>query len=168
MSRTMSLQSNLRLTLRQLVELQAAPKLISIGSPNRGAYYNHKFVNSTLEGIINHRAFSTQRRTISMTSLSSSSSLCRPLGDMFTSRQPAYYFSSTPPPSPASSSNDAPAEGTKILSTKSTSDPFTEVGSSNKSIFAKLWDRYSFEGQTKRIVLGERLFRAAQARASDV
>ena len=37
----------------------------------------------------------------------------------------------------------------------------------NKSIFSKLWDKYSFEGQKKRIVLGERLFRAAQYRASD-
>jgi len=40
-------------------------------------------------------------------------------------------------------------------------------GGSSKSIFAKLWDRYSFQGQQKRIILGERLFRSAQVRAND-
>lgn len=39
--------------------------------------------------------------------------------------------------------------------------------STNKSIFSKLWDKYSFEGQRKRIILGERLFRSAQYRAND-
>lgn len=39
--------------------------------------------------------------------------------------------------------------------------------STNKSIFSKLWDNYSFEGQRKRILLGERLFRSAQYRAND-
>jgi hypothetical protein len=38
---------------------------------------------------------------------------------------------------------------------------------SGKSIFSKLWDKYSIEGQKKRIILGERLFRSAQHRASD-
>lgn len=40
-------------------------------------------------------------------------------------------------------------------------------GQRDKSIFSKLWDKYSFEGQKKRIVLGERLFRSAQHRAND-
>jgi cytochrome b pre-mRNA-processing protein 3 len=39
--------------------------------------------------------------------------------------------------------------------------------SDNKSIMSKLWDKYSIEGQKKRIILGERLFRAAQYRAND-
>lgn len=44
----------------------------------------------------------------------------------------------------------------------------TEAGNGgNKGILSKLWDRYSFEGQTKRIILGERLFRSAQQRAND-
>ena len=43
-----------------------------------------------------------------------------------------------------------------------------EVGDGgNKGIFGKLWDKYSFEGQKKRIILGERLFRSAQFRAND-
>mmetsp|Transcript_13680 Transcript_13680/g.29677 ORF Transcript_13680/g.29677 Transcript_13680/m.29677 type:complete len:349 (+) Transcript_13680:55-1101(+) len=43
-----------------------------------------------------------------------------------------------------------------------------DVGDTDdKSIFSKLWDKYSFEGQKKRIILGERLFRSAQYRASD-
>ena len=37
----------------------------------------------------------------------------------------------------------------------------------DKGIFAKIWDRYSFQGQQKRIILGERLFRSAQYRAND-
>lgn len=58
------------------------------------------------------------------------------------------YLSSTPAPPPNTN--------------------LTEVGDGgNKGIFGKLWDRYSFEGQTKRIVLGERLFRSAQYRAND-
>jgi hypothetical protein len=38
---------------------------------------------------------------------------------------------------------------------------------SGKSMFSKLWDKYSIEGQKKRIILGERLFRSAQHRAND-
>ncbi len=37
----------------------------------------------------------------------------------------------------------------------------------DKGILAKIWDRYSFQGQQKRIILGERLFRSAQYRAND-
>ncbi|KAL9181595.1 hypothetical protein ACHAXT_010400 [Thalassiosira profunda] len=37
----------------------------------------------------------------------------------------------------------------------------------NKGIFGQLWDRYSLEGQKKRILLGERLFRTAQHQAND-
>lgn len=35
----------------------------------------------------------------------------------------------------------------------------------NKGVFGKLWDRYSVQGQQRRIEMGERLFRAAQWRA---
>jgi hypothetical protein len=37
----------------------------------------------------------------------------------------------------------------------------------DKGIFAKIWDRYSFQGQQKRIIMGEHLFRSAQYRAND-
>jgi hypothetical protein len=70
------------------------------------------------------------------------------------------YFSS-PSPSPSS----PPSHSDSSITTN-----FTTAGgdeSSKKSIFNKLWDKYSFEGQKKRIILGERLFRAAQYRASD-
>ena len=43
----------------------------------------------------------------------------------------------------------------------------TERDARNKGIFSKIWDRYSFQGQQKRILLGERLFRSAQHRAND-
>ena len=70
------------------------------------------------------------------------------------------YFSS-PSPSPSS----LPSHSDSNITTN-----FTTAGgdeSSKKSIFNKLWDKYSFEGQKKRIILGERLFRAAQYRAND-
>ena len=69
------------------------------------------------------------------------------------------YFSS-PSPSPSS----PPSHSDSNITTN-----FTTGGdeSSKKSIFNKLWDKYSFEGQKKRIILGERLFRAAQYRAND-
>ena len=37
----------------------------------------------------------------------------------------------------------------------------------NKSIFRKIRDKYSIRGQQERIQIGERLFRAAQTRATD-
>ena len=160
----MPLSSHLRLTLRQLVEFQAGPKPIGIGSASRGSCNPHLIKKITGDNAT-LRSFSVQRDT---TSIGSLSSFYRPLENPFTSRQPTNYYSSTPNQPPPSSPKDEPTDATKKRSTKSTSDPFTEAGSSNKSIFAKLWDRYSFEGQTKRIILGERLFRAAQARASDV
>ncbi|KAL7551547.1 hypothetical protein ACHAWF_014736 [Thalassiosira exigua] len=48
-----------------------------------------------------------------------------------------------------------------------TTDPTQAGDGGNKGIFGKIWDRYSFQGQQKRIILGERLFRSAQYRAND-
>ncbi len=62
------------------------------------------------------------------------------------------YISSSPPSSQPSN----------ITTNLTTGDE-----ESNKSIFSKLWDKYSFEGQKKRIVLGERLFRTAWYQAND-
>lgn len=74
--------------------------------------------------------------------------------------------SSTGPKPPSGGDSPSTPPGSAA---RSTSDPYSEEKTgSNKSIFAKLWDRYSFEGQTKRIILGERLFRGAQFRANDL
>ena len=64
--------------------------------------------------------------------------------------------------SPQSSSSTSSTRSDNVTTTLTTDN---EEGS--KSIFSKLWDKYSFEGQKKRIILGERLFRAAQYRAND-
>jgi hypothetical protein len=39
--------------------------------------------------------------------------------------------------------------------------------SPHKSIFSKMWDKYSPQGQQRNIEMGERLFRSAQRRAND-
>ena len=67
------------------------------------------------------------------------------------------YHSSSPPSSPST-----PSTRSDNVTTTLTTD-----NDPSKSIFSKLWDKYSFEGQKKRIILGERLFRAAQYRAND-
>ena len=41
------------------------------------------------------------------------------------------------------------------------------TGSNNKGFLKKLWDQYSPQGQQHRILMGERLFRAAQRQAMD-
>ena len=64
--------------------------------------------------------------------------------------------------SPQSSSSPSSTRSDNVTTTLTTDN---DEGS--KSIFSKLWDKYSFEGQKKRIILGERLFRAAQYRAND-
>ena len=150
----MTLQSHLRRVLRQAAELQPASTSINVIS-NAGANpVGSLGANRTLS-----RAYCTvQNRVVSRSSSppSSIASLIRPIASCdLLNRQQTCEFSSNPPSADQS------------LSTKSTSDPFTEA-SSDKGIFAKLWDRYSFEGQTKRIILGERLFRAAQSRANDM
>jgi hypothetical protein len=50
---------------------------------------------------------------------------------------------------------------------KSNAQTITTNRGGDKGIFAKIWDRYSFQGQQKRIIMGERLFRSAQYRAND-
>lgn len=62
-----------------------------------------------------------------------------------------------------SSSNDISSNNNSSVTTSQT----IGESSDNKSIMSKLWDKYSIEGQQKRIILGERLFRAAQYRAND-
>ena len=68
------------------------------------------------------------------------------------------YHSSSPQSSSLASSSRSDNVTTTLT---------TDNDEGSKSIFSKLWDKYSFEGQKKRIVLGERLFRAAQYRAND-
>jgi hypothetical protein len=70
-------------------------------------------------------------------------------------------FSSSSSTPPSSSLSTAPTDSVTTNLTVGDSE------STNKSIFSKLWDKYSFEGQRKRIILGERLFRSAQYRAND-
>jgi hypothetical protein len=157
-TRTMTPKSHFRVVLRQAVKLQADPKSMN----KTPALIINAFANNHAVGAaskqIRHRAYSTSY--ILQSPLWSTSSFLRPFISDTTSMQHARHFGRHF--STQSNSPDAPK-----LSTKATSDPFTEA-SSDKSIFAKLWDRYSFEGQTKRIILGERLFRAAQVRANDV
>ena len=69
-----------------------------------------------------------------------------------------FNFSSTP------SSSSSRTDNNSSITTNLT---IGDGESTNKSIFSKLWDKYSFEGQRKRIILGERLFRSAQYRAND-
>ena len=83
-------------------------------------------------------------------------------------------------PSPNNSQASLPSESTSndfdrgsdtVLQQQLTTTTISTSGAtvtSNKGIFAKLWDRYSFQGQQKRIILGERLFRSAQFRANDL
>ena len=56
---------------------------------------------------------------------------------------------------------------TKSISNSNDQTITTQNQGGEKGIFAKIWDRYSFQGQQKRIILGERLFRSAQHRAND-
>ena len=62
------------------------------------------------------------------------------------------------------SSNSSSSSSNKDVTTNLTIDDDEYSG---KSMFSKLWDKYSIEGQKKRIILGERLFRSAQHRAND-
>ena len=57
--------------------------------------------------------------------------------------------------------------GTNQTESISNDQTITANKGGDKGIFAKIWDRYSFQGQQKRIILGERLFRSVQYRAND-
>ncbi|KAL7520369.1 hypothetical protein ACHAWX_005097 [Stephanocyclus meneghinianus] len=107
---------------------------------------------------------STSSLILPITSLASSSILFR--GQQLCNFSSAPSPLSTVPKPPSGGDSPSTSSGSAA---RSTSDPYSEEKTgSNKSIFAKLWDRYSFEGQTKRIILGERLFRGAQFRANDL
>lgn len=71
-------------------------------------------------------------------------------------------------PSPASSSAEPSGKSPFFVNRPPTYVEEAVNGGNSKGIFAKLWDRYSLEGQKKRIILGERLFRSAQFRANDL
>lgn len=49
----------------------------------------------------------------------------------------------------------------------STTSPLQFSAKKQKGMFSRMWDRYSIEGQQRRIDLAERLFRAAQIQAND-
>jgi hypothetical protein len=153
----MATLSHLRLALRQASELHGASKAIQVAQTSGTNASSHQTVSFATRAL--NQTFTVHNRAASTLSSRhlSAKSLLSPIisnnNTLVIPKQQANNFSS-------SNSDHA-------LSTKATSDPFTEA-TSDKGILAKLWDRYSFEGQTKRIVLGERLFRAAQIRANDV
>ena len=157
---TMALPPPIRMALRQASELSPRP-ISNARNVTRIREFRATNASSLSYHALSHQADARKR------ALSSSRPIVSVSPSILSGKQRMCNFSSTPPqPSTSSSPSGGPSSGAPA---RSTSDPYAEdSGSSNKGIFAKLWDRYSFEGQTKRIILGERLFRGAQFRANDM
>ena len=95
---------------------------------------------------------------------------------VYSSARPCFTASLThqsnvapPPPPPQQQQAELPrclTQHAQIRCQSSRPLPHDEEAG-DKGILGKLWDKFSIEGQKRRILMGERLFRSAQFRAQD-